>query len=218
MLGHPAWISNNAESNWVGLVGQGTQSVPPGSYSFSHEFDLSDWDASTASITIQVAADNRLDDVLLNGESLGIKAPGFNRFQGPFTVNRGFLKNLNNLEFIFTNAGVDPNPSGLHVQLEGTAFPLATNSRLQDHAVAAVKILPTSTVAAIDQLYSEADRFEPDRSPLQSSNQWKESGKTDVTVETDESRKTITLDLPSLDRVFDQSGYRKEHPALSQRP
>ncbi|MDG2385682.1 MAG: sulfatase-like hydrolase/transferase [Pirellulaceae bacterium] len=40
-----------------------------------------------------------------------------------------------------------------------------------DQALAAVKILPTSTVAAIDQLYSEADRFEPNRSPLQSSNQ-----------------------------------------------
>ncbi|MDG2383427.1 MAG: lamin tail domain-containing protein [Pirellulaceae bacterium] len=133
MLGHPAWISNNAESNWIGLVGQGTQSVASGSYSFRHEFDLSKWDASTASITIQVAADDRLDDVLLNGKSLDIKASGFTRFQGPFTVNHGFLKNLNNLEFMFTNGGVDPNPSGLRVQLEGTAFPLATNSRLQDH-------------------------------------------------------------------------------------
>ena len=82
-----------------------------------------------------------------------------------------------------------------------------------DQALAAVKILPTSTVAAIDQLY-----FVSERSPLQSSDQWKESGKTDVTIETDRASKKITLDLQSLERVFDESDDRKQRPTPSQRP
>ncbi|MCA9214599.1 MAG: lamin tail domain-containing protein, partial [Planctomycetales bacterium] len=129
---HPAWLPNNENSSWISIERNGRRNVDPGQYSFSTDFDLSEWDASTASVEIRVAVDDALDDVLLNGNSTGISASGFAQMSGPFTVDSGFEPGMNTLTFVFTNGGETPNPSGLRVEIEGTAVPLQRGERIPD--------------------------------------------------------------------------------------
>lgn len=132
MIPNDAWLPNNEESQWVGIRRSGNQGVDPGQYTFSTQIDLTEWNASTASIDVLVAVDDRLDDIQLNGNSTGINASGFDQFNGPFTIDTGFESGLNTLAFQFINGGDEPNPSGLRVELQGEAIPRQRGQRIND--------------------------------------------------------------------------------------
>ncbi|MEN6307939.1 MAG: lamin tail domain-containing protein, partial [Anaerohalosphaeraceae bacterium] len=121
MQNHPAWLANDATSQWIGFSGQGTDNQAPGQFYIATTFDLTGWDPGTALITLYLAADNRVDDVLINGLSTGITCLSYNQWYGPFVINSGFIEGLNTLQFVFTNEGADVNPAGLRIKLEGTA-------------------------------------------------------------------------------------------------
>ncbi len=121
MQNHPAWLANDAASQWIGFSGQGTDNQTPGQFYIATPFDLTGWNPATASITLYLAADNRVDDVLINGVSTAITCPSYNQWYGPFVINSGFIEGLNTLQFVFTNEGSDVNPAGLRIKLEGTA-------------------------------------------------------------------------------------------------
>ena len=68
-------------------------------------------------------------NVGINGVSTGISRPGeFNFFNfASFAINGGFRDGLNTLDFIaFNQSGPFPDPTGLRVELSGTATPQAT--------------------------------------------------------------------------------------------
>ena len=123
MQNHPAWLANDALSQWIGFSGQGTDNQPPGQFYISTTFDLSGLDPATASIAMFLAADNRVDDVLINGVSTGITCTDFTQWYGPYVIGSGFADGVNELQFVFTNEGTGWNPAGLRVKLEGTAVP-----------------------------------------------------------------------------------------------
>src|SRR5439155_1469715 len=118
---HPAWLANDALSSWIGPVDPGTANVAPGEYRFRTAFNLSSFDPATVQITLSVAADNRLNDVLINGASSGISFVGFNGFSQDFVITNGFVNGTNTLEFVAFNDATTPNPAGFRARLSGTA-------------------------------------------------------------------------------------------------
>jgi serine/threonine-protein kinase len=116
-----AWLPNNYQSRWISPQADETTGDPPGAYIYRTTFDLSGFDLATMRITGRTAADNRVLDVRLNGQSMGLMAEGFNTFT-PFEITRGFIAGRNVLEFIVRNDGdtTGANPSGLRVELTGS--------------------------------------------------------------------------------------------------
>ncbi len=63
MVNHSAWMVNDAQSQWIGAVGNGVTNVAAGDYTFETTFDLEGWDHLTAEVTIDVAVDNTWADL-----------------------------------------------------------------------------------------------------------------------------------------------------------
>jgi hypothetical protein len=122
MQNHPAWLANSSLSQWIGFSAQGTDNQAPGQFNIATTFDLTGFDPDTAAITIYLAVDNRVDDVLINGVSTGIACAGFAGWFGPYVISAGFVEGINELQFVFVNEGTDWNPAGLRVELDGTAI------------------------------------------------------------------------------------------------
>lgn len=123
MLNNPAWLANDVNSQWVGTVDNGVTGIPEGNYTFRKTFDLAGWDETTAIVNMQLAVDNSVTDVLLNGVSLGITAAGFSALSGLVEINSGFVAGENTLDFVVNNAGPGDNPGGLNARLSAFAEP-----------------------------------------------------------------------------------------------
>lgn len=119
--GHPAWIANDGLSAWLGPVNPGTTAVAAGPYRLRTGFDLSGFDPATAALQLTVAADNRLNEVVLNSRRLGLAWEGFNSFGPEWKLTNGFLPGTNVLEFWWANDSSSPNPAGFRAKLQGTA-------------------------------------------------------------------------------------------------
>lgn len=107
---HSAWLANSpvgsVGSSFTSTVPVGTTSIRGGTYVTETTFDLLGYTPTTAFIHGRVAVDNNLDDVVLNGTSLGISAGGFagwSNFEIP--VGSPFLGRQNTLELVWRNAG-----------------------------------------------------------------------------------------------------------------
>jgi hypothetical protein len=117
------WLGDNSLSAWIGPNNPSNNDPAavgePGIFTYRTTFDLSGWVASTASIAGEVASDNWLVDVQLNGMSLGITT-GFEDFGffTPFTITTGFIDGINTLDFVVRNGS---GPTGLRVQMTGSA-------------------------------------------------------------------------------------------------
>ena len=118
---HPAWLSNDTVgatgSSWISVIATGSSNIAAGSYVFQTTFDLTGLDPSSAAITAQVAVDNTLTDIRLNGLPLAIARSGFGGFQAPFAINSGFVAGVNTLEFLALNASTSPNPGGFRMEI-----------------------------------------------------------------------------------------------------
>ena len=136
MIPHPAWLAADGISQWIGFSSNGTDSVPAGTFTYRTTFDLSGYDASTASLKFYTTVDNSLDNVLLNGASRGIATGGFGAYLGPLTIAGPFNAGANTLDFVWTNAGSTPNPGALRLKWNATAAPLLTHTTLPANPVA----------------------------------------------------------------------------------
>ena len=114
---HSAWLANDATSMWLGPTSQGANSVAAGNYNYRTTFDLTGFDLGSVQITLQMAADNGISDVLLNGASRGFSYAGFNAWSSTFTINSGFTTGTNTLDFLTYNSGTTANPGGFRAKL-----------------------------------------------------------------------------------------------------
>ncbi len=130
MQNHPAWLANDGTSQWVGFSAQGEDSQAPGQFNIATTFDLTGFDPATAAITLYLAADDRVDDVLINGVSTGIACIGFAAWSGPSVISSGFVEGVNELEFVYVNEGTYSNPGGLRVKMDGTAISVKGRTEL----------------------------------------------------------------------------------------
>ncbi len=117
---HPAWLANNSRSQWLGPVNPGLTDVAQGPYNYRTLFMLDGFSLPTVRLTLNIAVDNELRDVLLNGRSQNLTYSGFSAFSGDFSLTNGFGSGTNLLEFLTFNAGTTANPAGVNVRLSGT--------------------------------------------------------------------------------------------------
>jgi hypothetical protein len=128
---HPAWAANDLMSSWIGPVNPGTANVPAGNYYYRTAFSLEGFDTASAALTLSLGADNRLNDILLNGVSRGISYVGFSALSGNFSITNGFIAGTNTLDFLTANDGSGANPAGFRVRMTGTARKqITTNTTL----------------------------------------------------------------------------------------
>jgi hypothetical protein len=136
------WVPNQPTSRWIGPrldeswgPGQAIGNQSAGTYIYETTFTVpNNADLSTARITGQLAVDNQLTGIILNGNRFDITTPlrgtdpeflAYSQFN-PFVLDHGFVLGGNVLDFIVENL-VDtggPNPTGIQIQMEGTVNPV----------------------------------------------------------------------------------------------
>ena len=122
---HPntTWAADTAISKWITpQTSYITQSSDvAGNYTYETKFSLTGLDPATAIINGEIAVDDNLLDILVNGVSTGITATSQTGFT-PFTLNKNFQPGLNTLDFLTSNkVQATGNPTGVQIQMIGTA-------------------------------------------------------------------------------------------------
>jgi hypothetical protein len=148
MDNHSAWLANDASSKWIGVVPSGYTSVAAGYYNFRTTFDLTGYNPATAELKINVSADNRVDDILINNISQGMAFTGYSSWSGTFSITNGFVTGVNTLDFVSFNEGDGDNPAGFRAKVSGTASPLLASSTTLASGLAASYFRSTFTVEA----------------------------------------------------------------------
>jgi hypothetical protein len=122
----PPWVAQGPNSKWIGPRTDPNNMNQPGAYTYRTTFDLTGFNPATAALSGQVASD---DEVLikLNGVTKVSTITGYASLTG-FTITSGFTSGVNTLDFVVTNWPLPspyqpPNPTGLRVELSGTAVP-----------------------------------------------------------------------------------------------
>lgn len=108
---NPAWQQNTATAGWISPGSDGTQGFASGYYVYQTTLDLTGYDATTASLSGMVAADDELYIYLNQGGSALYSGGGFSS-SSPFLINSGFVSGLNYVDFVIYN---DSGPTGLMV-------------------------------------------------------------------------------------------------------
>jgi Lamin Tail Domain/CotH kinase protein len=127
--GHPAWLGPDGVAQWTGLTANGTENVLDAQFTWRTTADFSAFQPGTFDVKLYYAADNQLDNVLLNGASKAISGAGFGGYIGPATIT-GFANGANTLDFVWTNAGPGVNPGGFRVKWDATAQPILAKTAL----------------------------------------------------------------------------------------
>ncbi len=115
----PPWLGDNGLSRWV--APEANTDAAPNPYFYRTFFDMRGLDLATAQITGRWAADDQGLGIHINNFSIPQPTiAGFGEFT-PFQITTGFLPDSNSLTFIVSNGGTQLNPSGLRVEMSGTA-------------------------------------------------------------------------------------------------
>ena len=111
------WLANTAASSWLTPTASQGESFDPssnGTYTWSTNFDLTGFNASTASFTARFAADNSVV-AYLNNVQIGT-ASGFASWTD-LSSSSNFVAGVNTLSFVVTNLAQNGgNPTGLRVE------------------------------------------------------------------------------------------------------
>jgi hypothetical protein len=137
------WISPALDV--VSIPGSGIDTV----YTYQTTFNLTGLDPTTAQLSGHWAADNYIAQVQLNGipvyTASGCGSPANWSFQNPmpFNISSGFQSGTNTLTFFTINSTCDnipphTNPTGLLVDIAGTAAPISAVPEPGTLAAAAV--------------------------------------------------------------------------------
>jgi hypothetical protein len=125
----PPWIAQGPNSKWIAPKTDQTVGNNFGTYVYRITFSLAGLDPATATISGQYSTDNNGLDILINGVSTGQTTPLFAYTFFPLAINSGFVAGVNTIDFVlFNDPGSPPviNPTGLRVEMSGTAAPLPT--------------------------------------------------------------------------------------------
>jgi hypothetical protein len=118
----PPWLANGPNSKWLAPQANQSTGNQSGDYKYRISFDLTGLEPSTAVINGLWTSDNGGTQVLLNGVATSFNSDGnFTVLGNAFTINAGFVAGVNTLDFVVTNGGPGINPTGVRVELSGTA-------------------------------------------------------------------------------------------------
>jgi hypothetical protein len=122
----PPYIGDDSLSAWIGPNNNQSLDGPVGIYDYRITFNLTGFMSSSAVITGGWSSDNDGVAILLNGVNTGNAPTSFTQFSigfAPFSISTGFLPGINTLDFIVNNGATTANPTGLRVEMTGTATP-----------------------------------------------------------------------------------------------
>jgi hypothetical protein len=115
-------LTNGPASKWIAPQASQSTGNSSGTYKYRISFNLTGLEPATAAIAGHWTSDNTGPHVLLNGVPTGATSDGnFGALGNAFLINGGFLAGANTLDFVVTNAGPGINPTGVRVELSGTA-------------------------------------------------------------------------------------------------
>jgi hypothetical protein len=117
-----AWVVNDSNSRWISPQADESVGDAPGLYTYRTTMDLTGYDPASVTLSVQLAVDDRLSAVRLNGVGLGLSASGYSGFTA-LAIKGPFQPAANTLDFIVNNAGTAANPSGLRVAFSFAAPP-----------------------------------------------------------------------------------------------
>jgi hypothetical protein len=116
------WLANSTDSKWItpgADQGQTYDQWSSGVYDYQLTFDLTGYDATTASFTARLAADNAVT-VILNGVEIATSTSLSSWAE--FAASSGFVSGVNTLDFLVTNWQQDNyNPTGLRVEFTSSS-------------------------------------------------------------------------------------------------
>lgn len=112
------WLAAGPGSKWIAPQPNQNAGSAEGNYTYQTFFDLSGVDLCTFRLAGQIAVDNTLVDIVVNGVSQGVSGGGFTSFL-PFTVTNGFVAGPNTVDFVINNAPTGANPTAVRVDLDG---------------------------------------------------------------------------------------------------
>jgi hypothetical protein len=149
------WIANTQTARWIG---PNTASAygPVGDYSYKTTFTLPSF--SEASIVSQIAVDDRITDILINGVSVGNPVPlsSWTTIQR-FSISTGFVVGTNTIEFKLHSIG---GPTGIQIDaINGTYKPSSVTAPT-------VIIVPPANAPAIPQGFHSPFTFAPSGAPV----------------------------------------------------
>ncbi|HZV35755.1 MAG TPA: hypothetical protein VFB72_14365, partial [Verrucomicrobiae bacterium] len=122
----PPWITNGPASKWLAPQANQAGGNQPGNYTYRITFDLTGLEKSTAVVSGHWTSDNT-GKIVLNGTATAAVSDGnFAALTNAFTFLSGFVSGTNTLDFVVTNAGTAINPTGVRVEVSGTANRLIT--------------------------------------------------------------------------------------------
>ena len=124
------WIANTQTARWIG-PNSASATGPVGDYSYKTTFTLPSF--SEASIVGQIAVDDRITDILVNGVSVGNPVPLSTWTTiSRFTISKGFVVGTNTIEFKLHSIG---GPTGLQIDdISGTYKPSPLKATIYEHA------------------------------------------------------------------------------------
>lgn len=126
---NPNWVQNTSSGDWISPGASGTTNWAPGMYEYQTSFSLAGLDPSTAELTGSWASDNN-GCIYLNNVNTGdctAAVGGFKTFDS-FTITSGFVAGVNYLDFVIMNTGTTDSPTGMFLEISGTASTVTTNA------------------------------------------------------------------------------------------
>ncbi len=121
-----AWAPNTAVSKWISPRPDAANNNATGQYTYRTTVDLTGFDPATAVIVGRWMSDNNGLDILVNGNGTGNTTlfESFRLGYASFTLDDYFVSGINTIDFVVFNGTAVVNPTGLRVEMTGTALPI----------------------------------------------------------------------------------------------
>lgn len=97
------WTPNDSTSSWLGFP-----ISPPGQSSLETTFDLTGFDETSSSFSLEYQLEGTINEISLNSTIVPLSITGSNNSWTPISLNQGFLDSINNLRFSWTHLGPKP--------------------------------------------------------------------------------------------------------------
>lgn len=117
------WTPNLPTAQWIEPGSGSLDTHAYGIYFWETSFDLTGYDPTTAIVTLNIAADDIVRTISLNGTNKFFNVGNKSSMTGPLTMMTGFNPGINTIRFVVQNglSNISLNPTGLLVDARGTA-------------------------------------------------------------------------------------------------